>query len=179
MTHPNSEAHEFLAARFRSLPEGERIEIRPIKAGVGPRRWHATPVAAADQALALARPRNVYYGVNPRRPGGGRTQDVTRVPALWADVDDKCFLDGHAGALAALAAFPYRPTWLVDSGGGCRLTGISPSRCRSPARTTRAASAGCSGGSTRGWGASTPCRTWRASCACRGPATTSVTRRVR
>lgn len=109
----------FLTERFRRLAPGETVEIRPIgQGGVGPRRWFADPARAAAYALTLAAQWQVYYGVCPRRAGGGSKADVTSVHGLWADVDDNRFPTGRAGALAALAGFPLAPNWLVDSGGG-------------------------------------------------------------
>jgi hypothetical protein len=115
------DAPAFLARRFRALRPHERVEVRAFRRDnrPGPRSWHADPAEAARRALALRDPAlALYYGVCPRTEGGGKKAHVTSIPALWADVDDKCFADGRAGAVAALAAFPLAPTWGIDSGGG-------------------------------------------------------------
>lgn len=114
------DAAALLAALFPRLADEEHIEIRPLdgRGGVGPRRWFTDPHAAAAYALALAPRWDVYFGVNPRRQGGGKKAHVTSVRVLHADADDKCFLAGRAGALAALAGFPLAPSLTVDSGGG-------------------------------------------------------------
>ncbi len=117
---PQATAAAFLAGRFPQLGPGETIEVRALDTDgrPGPRAWFAEPHRAAAYAMRLAAGWHVYYGVCPRRRGGGKKAAVTSVAALWADVDDKRFPDGRAGALAALAGFPLSPTWLVDSGGG-------------------------------------------------------------
>jgi len=114
------DAPAFLSARFRALRPHERIEVRTLgRDGYpGPRSWHADPAEAGRAALALRGDLAIYYGVCPRADRGGRKCHVTSIPALWADVDDKCFPDGRAGAVATLAAFPLAPTWGIDSGGG-------------------------------------------------------------
>ena len=112
-------APEFLSLRFRDLRPRERIEIRRLGAGGAVQQaWFDNPTDAAAFGLAASRPWQTYYGVCPRRHGGGKKADVTSIPALWGDVDDKRFGDGRAGALAALAALPLAPTLVVDSGGG-------------------------------------------------------------
>ncbi len=114
------DAPAFLAARFRALRPHERIEVRTFgrDGRLGPRSWHADPAEAGRAALALRGDLAIYYGVCPRADRGGRKCHVTSIHDLWADVDDKCFAEGRAGAVAALAAFPLPPTWAIDSGGG-------------------------------------------------------------
>lgn len=112
-------APDFLAVRFRDLRPSERIEVRLLGAGGAVERdWFDNPCDAAAFGLAASPRWAVYYGVCPRRNGGGKKADVTSIPALWADVDDKRFTDGRTGAQAALASFPLAPTLVVDSGGG-------------------------------------------------------------
>lgn len=113
-------APAYLAARFRDLRPHERVEARTLRPDgrPGPRLWDADPARLARRALALKDNLNVYYGMNPRRDGGGKKADVTSIGTLYADVDNKHFADGRAGAVAALAAFPLPPTWIIDSGGG-------------------------------------------------------------
>ncbi len=115
-----TDSGSFLIARSGDLAPGEAIEIRTFHADrrPGPRAWFPDPCEAATYALGLPAHLAIYYGVLPRVRGGGKKCHVTRVTALWADVDDKCFPSGRVGALAALAAFPLVPAWLVDSGGG-------------------------------------------------------------
>ena len=115
-----SDAFAFLAGYFQGLRSHERIEVRSFgpDGHPGPRSWHAEPAEAGRAALALRGDLAIYYGVCPRADRGGRKCHVTSIHDLWADVDDKCFPDGRAGAAAALAAFPLAPTWWIDSGGG-------------------------------------------------------------
>ena len=110
----------FLRALHGDRAPHERTEIRSFARDnrPGPRSWHAEPAGAARAALALPATMAIYFGVCSRVARGGRKAHVTSIPALWADVDDKCFADGRAGAVAALATFPLPPTWGIDSGGG-------------------------------------------------------------
>jgi hypothetical protein len=64
---------------------------------------------------------NIYFGPALRRGRRGKAADVSRCATLWADVDAKLWArepDPKGAALAAIAAFPLRPTAVVDSGGG-------------------------------------------------------------
>ena len=111
---------EYLTARFRDLRPHERAEVRTLHPNgrPGPRLWDDDPARLAHDALVLPVGLNIYYGMNPRRQGGGKKADVTSVNTLWADIDSKHFADGRAGAVAAIASFPLPPTWIIDSGGG-------------------------------------------------------------
>jgi hypothetical protein len=111
----------FLALLFPDLRPGEYIESRPLDAaGNVLRRYRAWSPSAGEAARHVAGlpACNAYFGVCPRRYGGGKKEHVTRVLAPWADVDFKHFRDGEAGARAALAAFPLAPSLVVHSGGG-------------------------------------------------------------
>ncbi|MDP9374564.1 MAG: hypothetical protein M3Q65_19365, partial [Chloroflexota bacterium] len=103
-----SDAAAFLAARFRDLGPDERVEVRTFRPNgkPGPRFWSADPAEAAQRALALTGPLNVFYGVNPRRDRGGKKAHVTRLNGFYADLDFKHFATGEAGAWAALRSFP-------------------------------------------------------------------------
>jgi len=114
---------DFFAWRFADLRPAERIEIRSFPRGGGKthQSWHKTPTAAARAVLALPEDHDPYYGVNARRDQGGKKEDVTQVRGLWADQDFKHYPDGAAGADAALAACPLRPTAVVETGNGYHL----------------------------------------------------------
>ncbi len=114
---------DFFARHFPDLGTDERIEIRAFPQGDGPvrRSWHATPLAAAQTALRLPQHLNIFFGIQARRDGGGKKADVTKVRALWADLDFKGYTDGREGAFRALEAFPLRPTVVVESGNGFHL----------------------------------------------------------
>lgn len=114
------DAATFLCDLHGDRAPHERTEIRSFARDnrPGPRSWHADPAEAARAALAIRGDLAIYFGVCPRTDRGGKKCHVTGIPALWADVDDKCFAAGRAGAVAALAAFPLAPTWEIDSGGG-------------------------------------------------------------
>src|SRR5207244_857630 len=84
-------------ARFLQLltgdePAGGLIEIRhrePHAASMG-QRFHAAqrPELIARLIFLLARTRDVYVGVAPRRRRWGGRRAVERVWTLWADCDD-------------------------------------------------------------------------------------------
>ncbi len=114
---------DFFARHFPDLGTDERIEIRafPQGGGVVQQTWHATPLAAAQAALRLPQHLNIFFGIQARRDGGGKKADVTKVRALWADLDFKGYADGREGAFRALEAFPLRPTVVVESGNGFHL----------------------------------------------------------
>ncbi len=122
MTAPR-ETIDFFNERFRQLAPHERIELRTLhpKGRPGPRSWHDNPLTAAAAAFKFPLGPSIYYGVCPRRDGGGKKEHVTSTSALWGDVDFKHFGDDPARTLAALDAFPLRPTWIIDSGGGFQV----------------------------------------------------------
>lgn len=73
--------------------------------------------------------RDAYFGVGLRRPGltpqqRGKKKDVVYIPGFWTDVDVAG--EGHHShnlpsadeAIALLDEFPFRPTILIDTGGG-------------------------------------------------------------
>jgi P4 family phage/plasmid primase-like protien len=85
------------------------------------------PVGNAQGVVdALSEGANVYHGVNPIREGvagRGKAGDVTRLSALWADIDHKDSGAGNADTAAAIvtgvsAALGMEPAAVVSSGGG-------------------------------------------------------------
>lgn len=115
-----NDTNAFLAARYGDLPTDWWVEIRALRLDgkVRQRFWERDVSRLAERALALPHDLAIYCGVNPRRDGGGAKADVVAILDLFADVDDKHYTTGRAGALAALAAFPLPATLIVDSGGG-------------------------------------------------------------
>ena len=110
---------DFFARHFADLGPEEFIETRAFPKGAPvSRAWHPDAASAARAALTYPPEVDVYFGNSARRKGGGEKKHVTKVRALHADLDFKCFADGRAGALAALNAFPLPPTVVVDSGNG-------------------------------------------------------------
>ena len=84
----------------------------------------------ADEAVRLARNKDVYFGVGLRREPldehhRGTAKDVIAIPGLWADIDVNG--SAHKGlhypptkdaALKMVTGFPLQPTVIVDSGHG-------------------------------------------------------------
>ena len=120
-----TETAGFLATHFGNLAPDEQLELRTFHRGgkqdgkPGPRLFTSDIDKATRWVCELPAGLDVYYGVNPRRKGGGgKKADVKRIRGVCADVDDKHFADGRAGALATLAAFALLPSAVIDSGGG-------------------------------------------------------------
>lgn len=61
---------------------------------------------------------NVYFGVATRN-GGGTKDHIAEIPALWCDIDFKDTPKEKAGE--KIAGFPFKPTAVVESGGGYHL----------------------------------------------------------
>lgn len=59
---------------------------------------------------------NVYLGVATRDGEGGGKNNIVEIPALWCDIDFKDIPKKEAGE--KLVAFPFKPTFIVNSGGG-------------------------------------------------------------
>jgi len=121
---------DFYTALCADLTADECQEIRTFRRGgkddgkPGPRWFGTDPAEIARRAPGYPANLDGYYGINPRKRAAdprdqtGKTADVTRIRFVVTDIDDKHFPDGRAGAIAALAAFPLRPTWVIESGGG-------------------------------------------------------------
>jgi len=120
----------FVAELCGGLLPGEVQELRTFYRG-GPQdgkpgpRWFGTDPATCLSAVSrFPGGLDQYYGINPRRQAAnaiaqtGKKSDVARLCRVYVDLDNKHFPDGAAGAVAALAAFPLPPTWVVRTGGG-------------------------------------------------------------
>jgi hypothetical protein len=81
------------------------------------RRFYATPTEAARYAIRLGRDHEVYAGAALRLGKDGTKVGVTRLWALWADLDGK---DGYTreSRIEQLAKLPYQPSIVVWTGGG-------------------------------------------------------------
>ncbi len=136
---------DFLAALCADLLDGECQELRTFYRGgerdgkMGPRWFGTDPDVAVAKVRHYPADLDVYYGLNPRRRAAkpqdqsGKKSDVSRLRFVAADIDDKHFADGRAGALAALQSFPLEPTWVIASGGGLQgLWQIEPLVLRGP-----------------------------------------------
>ncbi len=96
MIHQNynpraAQAKYYFNNLFPKLDAGERIEVRykPPDAGQMRRIFFENLNEALDEALALGQSQEVYVGVAPRQGNVGTKEGVTRLFALWADLDAK------------------------------------------------------------------------------------------
>lgn len=106
--------------------DGECVSINTQAPG-GDFRSAVVPVAqAAELVAAVGDSANVWHGVNPiskRETGRGTALDVTRLAAVWADLDVKdsgCGSEENAHAIIADLAgiLGTLPTAVVSTGGG-------------------------------------------------------------
>ncbi|ASR85270.1 DNA polymerase/primase [Mycobacterium phage SirPhilip] len=113
--------------------EGEHVSVN-YQAPGGP--FSSTVVEYVEDsdalqglALALGNDRNLWFGVNPTRPrskdegGRGTAEDVTRLAAIWCDLDVKpgaCRDLAHAHQVIdeLSAILGHRPSAVVMSGNG-------------------------------------------------------------
>src|SRR5215217_3471382 len=127
VARPTTTARDFLTALLPEPEDGECIEVRCFDSAGTPRRGFFPTVAGAiDFAREHRQAWDVYVGVGLRKPdeGGAIAGDVahtSRLLALYADLDLKCFDDGEAGARRALARFPLPPSIVVHTGHGLHL----------------------------------------------------------
>jgi hypothetical protein len=116
----HEQARHFFASLLYPLAANERVEIRLKKPGEDQpmrRRFYADPVEAARDAVTLGLHEEVYAGVAPRLGENGTKAGVSRLQALWADLDAR---DGYTreSSLKRLLELPYHPSILVWTGGG-------------------------------------------------------------
>jgi len=114
------EAQRFLGILFPNLYPDERVELRWKLPGDGNpmlRMFFANVRKAAAEAIYLAPGHEVYVGIGPRRNNVGTKEGVTRLPALWADLDCKGEHDLNSH-LRHLDKLPCYPSMIVWSGGG-------------------------------------------------------------
>lgn len=122
MIHENNSCEEvgrFFGSLHHSLGTEERIEVHRKLPGEGrsmSRKFFANPAGAARYVVTHTHD-DVYAGVASRRGEVGTKAGVTRLPALWADLDLK---HGHTreGRVRQLEGLSCRPSMLVWSGGG-------------------------------------------------------------
>jgi hypothetical protein len=110
-----------LAAVELLLPhpdDTERVEMRAkLSSGRIVQRW----LGSADEVLRTAarlRGADIWFGPGLRAGSVGDAAHVTRLQALWCDVDAKCFKGSKRDALVAIASLPFSPSLVIDTGGG-------------------------------------------------------------
>jgi hypothetical protein len=114
------EAGLFFELLFHQLAAKERIEVRHKLPGEGQpmrRVFYADPKVAARNAIMLGRREEVYVGAAPRRGEDGTKAGVSRVLAIWADLDAR---GGHTreSRTEQLLELPLQPSIMVWTGGG-------------------------------------------------------------
>ena len=85
-------AELFFELLFHQLAAKERVEVRHKLPGEGQpmrRAFYADPKVAARNAILLGRREEVYVGAAPRRGEEGTKAGVSRLLAIWADLDAK------------------------------------------------------------------------------------------
>jgi hypothetical protein len=114
------QAELFFEQLFQQLAANERIEVRHKVPGEGQpmrRAFYADLKVAARNAIMLGRREEVYVGAAPRRGEDGTKAGVSRVLAIWADLDAK---GGHTreSRTEQLMKLPYQPSIAAWTGGG-------------------------------------------------------------
>jgi hypothetical protein len=114
------QAELFFHQLFQQLAAKERIEVRTKLPGDGQpmrRTFYADPKVAARNAIMLGRREEVYVGAAPRRGEVGTKAGVSRVLAIWADLDSK---GSHTreSRTEQLLDLPHHPSIMVWTGGG-------------------------------------------------------------
>jgi hypothetical protein len=114
------QASTFLGTLFYQLDAGEHIEIRYKLSGAEQpmkREFLKSAGSAADMALMLGEQHDVYIGVAPRQGKVGTKDGISRLFALWGDLDVK---GDHTSAdrLKQLDSLSCVPSIVVSSGGG-------------------------------------------------------------
>jgi hypothetical protein len=114
------QAELFFAQLFHQLAAKERIEVRSKLPGEGQpmrRAFYADLKVAARNAIMLGRREEVYVGAAPRRGEDGTKVGVSRLLAIWADLDAK---GSHTrvSRTEQLMKLPLQPSIVVWTGGG-------------------------------------------------------------
>jgi predicted P-loop ATPase len=104
---------EFVARFFAQTKYAVELRALPSKA----RRFTRKP-DEVEQFIKEQGRENLFFGVATRH-GGGTKENCQEVPAFWADVDFKKTPEAQAREL--LNSFPFRPSLLIESGGGLHL----------------------------------------------------------
>lgn len=113
------QAKNYFYNLFPKLDAEERIEVRYKLPDEGQmsRRFFEDVSAAVDEALTLGQSHDVYVGVAPRFGTVGTKEGITRLFALWADLDAK---GEHTSKsrMDQIEGLTCPPSMLVWSGGG-------------------------------------------------------------
>jgi len=116
----HQKAKQYMDLLHHELAAEERIEVRYREAnGSGSMRQQflSTVEEAVDAAIRFAQTSDVYVGVAPRRGEDGTKSGVSRIPALWADLDLKGDYTRQRRS-EQLKELTCRPSMVVWSGNG-------------------------------------------------------------
>jgi Primase C terminal 1 (PriCT-1) len=114
------QAELFFEQLFHQLAAKERVEVRHKLPGEGQpmrRAFYADLKEAARNAIMLGRREEVYVGAAPRRGEEGTKAGVSRLLAIWADLDAK---GSHTreSRTEQLIKLLLQPSIVVWTGGG-------------------------------------------------------------
>jgi Primase C terminal 1 (PriCT-1) len=134
------QAELFIEQLFHQLAAEERIEVRSKLPGEGQpmrRAFYADRKLAVRNAIMLGRREEVYVGAAPRRGEDGTKAGVSRVLAIWADLDAK---GGHTreSRTEQLMKLPLQPSIMVWTGGGWHAYFLLEKPADSPEELQRA-----------------------------------------
>jgi hypothetical protein len=134
------QAELFFEQLFHQLAAEERIDVRSKLPGEGQpmrRAFYADRKLAVRNAIMLGRREEVYVGAAPRRGEDGTKAGVSRVLAIWADLDAK---GGHTreSRTEQLMKLPLQPSIMVWTGGGWHAYFLLEKPADSPEELQRA-----------------------------------------
>ena len=104
---------------FRDLQPSEWLQLSLIsKEKTGRMLFFHDPLELLETAEAQGATQHCFFGVGFRRDRSGILESVTRIGAVWADMDAKDFDDDKDTAKAATRLLTLPPSFLIDSGHG-------------------------------------------------------------
>jgi hypothetical protein len=116
------EARRYLETLFPTRAAGEQTELRwkPPKDGFMCREFFSNPQEVLHAASHLMDAHDVFLGVAPRQGKIGTKAGVSRLLAIWADLDTK---QGHTRETRSkqITDLPYPPSMMVWSGAGLHV----------------------------------------------------------
>jgi hypothetical protein len=133
-------AELFFEQLFHQLAAEERIEVRSKLPGEGQpmrRTFYADPKVAAENAIMLGRREEVYVGAAPRRGEDGTRAGVSRLLAIWADLDAKAGYTRES-RIEQFAKLPDQPSIVVWTGGGFHAYWLLKESAEGPEELSRA-----------------------------------------
>jgi KaiC/GvpD/RAD55 family RecA-like ATPase len=109
-----TDTSSFLKTLYGELNSDERIELRFI--GDSPKTcFYDSLEGVAQAALLQAHDLDVFFGIATRDGNGGKKDNIVRIPALWADLDDK---NPDDPPQARIERASLAPSAIISSGKG-------------------------------------------------------------